>query len=607
MKNETVCRWLCLLFVATSWVSLSGATWYVRRDGGTRYSSNAPKGQCDGSADVGYRGKGVNQHCAFNDVRYLWADGSYTNNPAAGSPAWGWIGSGGDTYLIRGSLADGVSWRVGYSGPNISSNYQLGLAGNPYGSGAPPPPSGTSSQHTRILGENYASCHSASAKTQLHGGFATSSIFQMAGVSYVDMACLDLTDFSNCGKDGQSNACSTGTPLSDFANTAISWSRTSTYDTLTDVNIHGLASAGMVGPTGTGTVMNYIAIKGNAGSGWSADAGDGTTGTGTLLVQNYDISWNGCAEEYPLVDALPYSDCTDDGSNGYGDGFGTASKPSSPPWNVTFDRGVVSYNTQDGLDALHLIGTGSSMTVTDTLAFGNMGQQIKVGGASGSVVHNQIFTNCNALRQPIPGTPTGYNSHLTDFCRAADTGVVVTVNDGSTTIFRNNTIYSASTTALEVDVTSSCTTATCLIKQQNNTFVGFLNNAANGYPSGGTGGYSNPMYVQAAAKAYNNSGSSFDHNTTYHASKSWSCPALQLHETNATCGDPKLKDQTWHLYGHGDMTPTGAASSSPAKGDGGHAASGTPARLVLKCAGAAMVATAAWKALVYIRGRSANA
>ncbi len=607
MKNEIVCRWLCLLFVGMAWLPLSGETWYVRRDGGTRYSANVPKGQCDGRADAAYRGKGENQHCAFNDVRYLWADGSYTNNPTAGSPAWGWIGSGGDTYLIRGSLADGVSWRVGYSGANISSDYHLGLAGNPYGSGAPPPPSGTTSQHTRILGENYASCHSASAKTQLHGGFATSSILQMAGVSYVDIACLDLTDFSNCGKDGQANACSTGTPLSDFANTAISWSRSSTYDTLTDVNTHGLASAGMVGPTGTGAVFSYIDITGNAGSGWSADAGDSTTGTGTLLVQNYNISWNGCAEEYPIVHPLPYSDCTDDNGSGYGDGFGTTSKPSSPPWNVTFDHGVVSYNTQDGLDALHLIGTGSSMTVTDTLAFGNMGQQIKVGGASGSVISNKIVTNCNAMRQAIPGTPSGYNSHLTDFCRAADTGVVITVNDGSTTIFRDNIIYSASTTAMEVDVTSSCSTPTCLIKQQHNTFVGFLNNAANGYPSGGTGGYSNPIYAQEAAKAYSNPGSSFDQNTTFHASKSWSCPAMRLHETRATCGDPKLKDQTWPLYGHGNMTPTGAGSAISASGEGGHADSGTPAKLVLKCAGAAILATTAWKIIGYMRGRSTNA
>lgn len=604
MNNAMIRACTCLLFVWLASLSAVCEIWYVRVDGGTRYSSNAPKGQCDGKTDAAYRGKGVNQHCAFNDVRDLWTDGSYTVDPHAGAPAWGWVGAGGDTYIIRGSIAEGVSWRVGQNGPDAHDFF--GLAGNPYAAGAPAPLSGTSSQRTRILGGNYASCHAGSAKTQLHGGYGVGAVLTMAGASYVDVACLDITDFSSCGRSGQATKCSTGFPLSDYATTGISWSNTSTHDTLTDVHVHGMASAGMIGPTGDGVVMSYIDTIGNASSGWNADSGDGTTGTGTLLVQNFNISWNGCAEEYPIVDALPYNDCTDDNSGGYGDGFGTATKPSSPPWNVTFDQGIASYNTQDGLDALHLTGTGSSMTVTRALAFGNMGQQIKVGGAAGSVIGNQIVTNCNALRQAIPGAPSGYNAKLTDYCRAADTGVVITVNDGSTTVFRDNTVYSASTTALEVDVSSSCSTATCLIKQQSNIFVGFLNNAANGYPSGGTGGYSNPIYVQEAGKAYSNPGSSFDQNTTYHSSRSWSCPASHLHETRAACGDPRLKDQTWHLYGYGDMTRTGAGAPSPPTRQGGEAASKPSIGFVMKCGGAAILITSAWKGIHYLASRPAN-
>jgi hypothetical protein len=226
---------------------------------------------------------------------------------------------------------------------------------------------------------------------------------------------------------------------------------------------------------------------------------------------------------------------------------------------------VVSYNTQDGLDALHLAGPGSSMTVTHTLAYGNMGQQIKIGGTAGTVLHNVIFTNCNAMRQAIPGTPAGYNSRLGDFCRAADAGLVFTVNDGSTAIFSDNVVYSASATGIEVEVSDTCATATCLVRQQNNIFIGFRNSAADGYPGGGTGEYSNPLYVERALRAYRNPGSSFDHNTTFHASSSWRCPSRLLHETNAYCGDPHLKDETWHLYGYGDVTPAakGAASKLP--------------------------------------------
>ncbi len=545
-----------------------GKTWYVRPDGGTRYSSNQTAGQCDGTADVSYAstgGTGVNQHCAFNDVRYLWTDGSYTNDPNAGSPKWGWIGSGGDTYIVRGSIADGVSWRVGQSGPNVN-DYFGGLAGNPYGSGAPPPLSGISAQHTRILGGNYASCHSASAKTQLHGGYGASWVLQMAGVSYVDVACMDITDFSSCGRSGQINSCNVGFPISDYATTGISWNNSSTNDTLTDVHIHGMASTGMIGPTGTGMVFSYLDILGNPSSGWDADGGDGTTGTGTLLVQHFNISWNGCSEEYPIIDALPYNDCTDDSSNGYGDGFGTATVPSSPGWQATFDQGIASYNTQDGLDALHLIGRGSSMTITRTLAYGNMGQQIKVGGASGTAANNVIVTNCNALRQAIPGTPSGYNSRLGDFCRAADTGIALTVGVGTSLKFDDNTIYSASATGIEVDCdhTYGACDSTSLIDFRNNIFLGFRNSVANGYVGQTpTNDYSNPVYGTFSPNPFTNPGSIYSNNITYHVKSSWACPTGG--EINALCVDPLLTDESWHLYGYGDASPL---TSSPLLGGG---------------------------------------
>lgn len=547
-----------------------GTTWYVRSDGGTRYSSNVTAGQCDGKADVSYAstgGTGVNQHCAFNDVRYLWADGSWTNDPSVGAPAWGWIGSGGDTYIIRGSIADGVSWRVGYSGPN-NGDYYLALAGDPYTSGAPPALSGTPGQHTRILGGNYASCHAASAKTQLHGGYGASWVFQMAGTSYVDVACLDITDFSSCGVSGQTNTCSSQMPFTqDYAKVGVSWDNRSTHDTLTDVHIHGMASAGMFGPTGDGVVMSYIDAIGNASSGWNADPGNGTTGSGNLLVQHFNISWNGCAEEYPIKDALPYQDCTDDNGGGYGDGFGTTTVSSNPAWTATFDQGIASYNTQDGLDALHLTGAGSSMTITRTLAYGNMGQQIKVGGASGTAANDVIVTNCNAMRQAIPGTPSGYNSRLSDFCRAADTGVLLTVGKGTTLKFDDNTVYSASATGIEVECDGHAgpCDSTSLIDFRNNIFVGFLNSVANGYSGQApSGDYSNPIYVGASPNPFTNPGSLYTSNLTYHGKSNWTCPATG--EMNAICADPKLTDESWHMYDYGNMAP--GYSWSPVVGAG---------------------------------------
>ncbi len=540
---------------------LFASTWYVRPDGGTRYTALMPKGQCDGTADAPYPGSGTNRHCAFKDVRFFWQDGSYPN--ASSFPSWGWIGEGGDTYLIRGSLATGVSYRLGWNNnanaQDPSTSIYYGIPGDPYRDGMPVPLSGTAAHRTRILGENYASCHAAAAKTQLHGGYGAYSVMNMSGASYVDVACLDITDFSSCGRSSQPHDCNTspGT-LSDFANNGIRWSNKSTNDTLTDVHVHGLAGSGMYGPTGDGIVLDHVDLIGNAGSGWNADAGDHTTGTGSLLVKHFNISWNGCAEEYPMVHALPYNECTDDSSGGYGDGFGTASMASIPAWHVTFDDGVASYNTQDGLDALHIEGAGSSMTVTHTLAYGNMGQQIKVGGSSGNIIDNQIVTNCNAMRQRIPGTPEGYNTRLSDFCRAADAGVAIEVNNNMPLRFDGNTIYTASITTIEIDCSGTSCDSAAKIDFRNNTFIGFKNDAAHGYPSGGQGEYSNLIYIGAGTNPFQNAGSVVSGNLAYFPNKPSQCSPGYA---KVACRNPHLVDQSWHLYGYGNMTPGGGTQS----------------------------------------------
>ncbi len=534
--------WLVLAAIP----SLRAATWFVRPDGGTRFSPAASTGQCNGSADAAYPGKGTNQPCAFNDVRSFWTDGTRCTDPGPGSTCWRWVGNGGDTYLIRGSIAERKSYRIGQTGPNPNDFY--GLAGNPYASGAPPPPSGNASTHTRILGANFSNCSDPQARTQLHGGYGVLGILSLRGASYVDIACLDLTDFSSCGRASQANACNSNFPLSDYAAVGIFWSRESTHDTLENIRIHGMASAGMSGPTGDSVAMHHLELLGNAAAGWDADPGDKTSGTGTLLVDHYNISWNGCAEEYPIAHPLPYADCTDDNGGGYGDGFGTATATSSPGWHIHFDHGVVSYNTQDGLDALHLVGNGSSMTVTNSRAYSNMGQQIKVGGTGGVLSSNIVFTNCNALRQDIPGTPPGYNRRLSDFCRAADTGLVLSVGDGNPSIFTDNVVYAASATALEVDSSSPCHTATCAIRHERNIFLGFRSTTANGYPNGGTGEYANPVYL-TDSPVYAHPGSSFDRNVTWHAKGTWKCPETSMNERNAICADPHLADETWPVFG----------------------------------------------------------
>jgi hypothetical protein len=596
---------LCAFLLGCSWLSLSATTWYVRPDGGSRYSKNSLLGQCDGKADAAYPGSGTNKHCAFKDARFLWSDGSY--NYGKEFPGWGWIGAGGDTYILRGSIGTGVSYRVGW---NSNSKYCdergcFGVTGDTGASGAPPPPSGTAAQHTRILGENYASCHSAKAKTQLHGGWGVGTVLNLYGSSYVDVACLDITDFSACGRATQQVACD-GTQ--DFARNGIMLSNTSTHDTLTDIHIHGLATNGIAGPTGDGVVMDYVDIMGNASSGWNADLGDQKTGNGSLLVQHYNISWNGCAEEYPIVHPIPYGDCTDQDHGGYGDGFGTATTNSDPPgWQVHFDQGTVSYNTQDGLDALHINGTGSSMTVTHTLAFSNMGQQVKVGGAAPIMTDNMIVGNCSAMSHAIPGTPAGYNTHLSTFCRAGDTAVLINVPNSQPAIFQNNIIYSANHVALEVEYPGD-PSSSAAIKYDNNIFIGFPDSEGKN-PS--------PIYSNADLKMFTNPGGSFKNNVTYHPRSNWRCPATSLHEVGGSCGDPHLKDETWHPFGYGDFSRTAGAHTDGAHTDG---ASAEPMQVepeqpkrsshvsvAVKSIGAAIVIVGAWKGTQYLRSRANDA
>ncbi len=543
-----------IVVAAAQAASGPGNTWYVRPDGGTRYSSNATTGQCDGLGDAPYPGTGTNQHCAFNDVRYLWSDGSYTYGTSM--PGWGWVIAGGDTVIIRGSIGTGVSYRVGWNSATsyCDSTGCWGITGSPGASGAPAPPSGTATQHTRILGENYGACTSQSARTQLHGGWGTGAVLTLTGSSYVDVACLDITDFSNCGKDTDTVSCeSNGTITQDFANIGIELNNTSTNITLNDIRIHGMAADGMLGAPGDGFVATDLYILGNADAGWNTDDSSGTTGVGSLLVQNFNISWNGCVEEYPIVDPLPYFSCTDQSSGGYGDGFGTATVASpAPGWQVHFDNGIASYNTQDGLDALHVSGPGSSMTDTRVLAFGNQGNQLKVGGATATIQNSVIIGNCEAMStQAIPGTPTGFGSKLADACRAGNTGILINVTPGDPGTFQNNTLFEAGAIGLEVEYASGTPDPTDTLLYNNNIFVGFLNAGSNSYPT--------PIYSNTDLNMLTNSGASWTNNATFGARNNWTCPAAG--ESKAICTDPGLVDETYHPYGYGNMAPASSTSA----------------------------------------------
>ncbi|HEX4154012.1 MAG TPA: hypothetical protein VHY48_00230 [Acidobacteriaceae bacterium] len=538
MNSRIYRRLLPAILLQLVCLPLFATTWYVRPDGGTR-------SQCDGKTDAAHANR-TGHRCAFNDVRSLYMDGSYATGTKF--PAWGWVISGGDTVILRGSIATGVSYRIGIN-DSKTRNWVGGIWGNQFGSGMPAPPSGTAGHPTRILGENWQNCSAQSARTQLRGGWGVSNIIDLSGTSYVDVECLDLTDFTPCTRNESAAVpCEVhGVVVADFAADGIRFSNKTTHLTLNNIRAHGLAVQGFFGPTGDGTVMKNIVLVGNGSSGWNADRGDRTTGTGSLLVQNFDISWNGCAEEYPIKDPLPYEDCRDDSSGGYGDGFGTATVPSpAPGWQVHFDQGVVSYNTQDGLDALHIKGPGSSMTVTRTLAFGNEGNQIKVGGSKATVINNVIVGNCEAMRrQTIPGTPAGFGSVLRDPCRAGNVAVVLETTPGDPATYQFNTVYSSGSIGLEIEYATGDHGSGNMLDYDNNIFVGFKNPG---------GEYPSAVYSTSDAVSFLTSpGASWSNNVTFERGGDRACP--HRGERRAICGDPGLVDETYHAYGYGNMSP----------------------------------------------------
>ena len=478
---------LLLLLVAcfASSAQMLANTWYVRADGGTRYSVNQPNGQCSGLADAAYPGTGVNQPCAFNDYRFLWDDQSYGN--------LGWVIAGGDTVLLDNTK----QWRVGFDGDGSSTDPWCYGGNGPYSCFNPTIPSGTAAQHTKILGRNYASCHAGSAPdptkmTQIFGGHGIYTALNLKGAQYVDVQCIEVTRHSQCithGSPAYPTNCSASTPLDDYDSDGIQ-TDVNTHDLLLqDMWIHGHTDRGIIGPIGGVVTANRVDIGYNGMAGWDFDDGSGTASVHATLNLSYStIEWNGCNQEYPIVDTYPALSCYGQSNGGYGDGIGT---PAGMGMNVSIDHSVFRYNTQDGEDFGHIDTGSSTLSITDSLSYGNNGGQFKWGPAFTSVLfeNNLVVGNCLRMSQPLAGAPSTYNANLGDFCRAED-ALSFNFVQGGTALFANNTIVTYAPTTFDMQcVSSSCSSTVFTLT--NNIVRGYDNSATYnlGGQSGGPGGY----------------------------------------------------------------------------------------------------------------------
>ncbi len=460
-------------------------TWYVRADGGTRYSANRVaaglSAQCNGKVNAPYSGDGgQNENCAFNDYRFLYDD-------QATYGVLQWVIAGGDAVI----LDNAKQWRVGWD--NDTSQNELwctGNSGGPYGCFNPTIPAGTAAQPTRILGKNYASCSAGNAPdptkmTQLFGGHGTYAVLNLSGAQNVQVECVELTRHSSCVVHGSPlpNDCHVPTAdggIQDYDGDGIVTNQQTAGIVLQDMWIHGHTDRGIIGPIGGAVTANRINIDTNGMAGWDFDDGASTPSVnGTLTMHYSTVQFSGCNQEYPLVDRVPVASCYDQNSGGYGDGIGT---PTGTGLNVSIDHSLFQYNTQDGADFGH-VDTGSfSLNIADSLFVGNMGGNPKWGPAfaNATVVNNLILADCLRMSAPMTGAPASYNQYLSDFCRAGDAISFVSYN-GNNTLFAGNSTVSYAPTTIDMQCGTNNGVQNCA-----NTTYTFADNIFRGYDNPAT-------------------------------------------------------------------------------------------------------------------------
>jgi hypothetical protein len=315
MKNLT--RLSLAIAVACAASSAHAVTYYVRADGGTTT-------QCTGRSDAAYDGAGSAEACAWN-------------HPSLGLGGM----AGSDTLIIKNGS---------YS---VSSAMAV-------------PPSGTSTAPTRILGEQYAACR---RKPELWGTGGRSRVIDLSGRSWIEVACLEITDHDNCINGHYALDCVAG---DSYAIDGV-YAYNSSNIVLRDLNVHGLVN-GFRGGKVHNLTLDRVRLAANGDAGFhGATSNTDDSFTGTILLRRVEIAWNGCGENYPT---LRIHGCYGQPGGGYGDGLGTAD--TAGVWII--EDSYIHHNTSDGLDLRYTKLAGADVIIRRSWFYNNAGNQVKVWG-----------------------------------------------------------------------------------------------------------------------------------------------------------------------------------------------------------------------------------
>lgn len=406
-----------------------GTTWYVRVDGGT------PE-QCSGRVDAPYPGSGTNQPCAW--------DHPFRALPPGGTPRM----AGGDTLIIEPG-----SYRMGHGAPGAdacSSDY-------PWDCFMPPIPSGPSpAMPTRILGAGWVG--GGTNKPDLWGTERAFTILNLSGSTNVEIGGLELSDHLGCVENHSGSIpCQRETfPYGDWCPRGI-YAEDSAHVHLHDLDIHGMAYAGIHAGRLTDWRVENVRVAGNGWVGWDGDIAGDDGNAGTMFFTHFVVEWNGCGESWP---AGAPTGCWAQSAGGYGDGLGTGE--TGGDW--VFENCDFNHNTSDGLDLLYVRRAGSSIRIRNTIAEGNAGNQLKTSGPA-SIENCIVVGNCGFFdNQPF--------THFVDPCRAFGNTLSLTLGTGDVATVMNSTITGEGDCLVLAAFSGATPAGTERVRLRNNVFLG---------------------------------------------------------------------------------------------------------------------------------------
>lgn len=591
MRTHRLCLAL-VLFLSGCAQAYATTTWYVFAGGGTRYDTRLENGspikadgQCDGKSSAPYPGSGVNQHCAFGDLRFLWDDGAGTYGH------WhDWVIAGGDTVILDHNL----EMNVGLSGSGAGGNYGVFCTGG-NGNGAcfnPTIPAGTVAQLTTILGDNYANCSAVdpytgklgadkSKVTRIVGRYGTLQVLNLQAAQHVKVGCIEITQRSTCSKHGlplPTAPCATSYPVDDTADNGVEWNKDTSDVTLQDVWIHGFQNSGILGAVANHVTLNRVAIEWNVMGGMNLD--DGTTGdfpNAYLELHNVSILGSGCYQEQPAAHFYPASKCYDQQSTAYGDAIGTSNPYGM---DLTCDDCTFKYNGEDAIDAGHVVLGTHTFRVTNSVAMFNYGGSWKfsTGFKYRTLYNNYSIWGGTRMQNDVPGFAPGFNTYLqgqySSACRSGDHIPFNMVDNGTSTVMDHLTVITTCPVIFDVqcqDPSGACPSHTWTLT--NSVMLSYFDPQffaqQQGIQSDGPGNaYTGDIGTNN--RSYN----------TWHVFHG-GCPA-NMHfgsagiATNEDCLDPKLAGQPAYTTGAGASGSVAFANESDLDAFTGLLAAGSP-------------------------------